>query len=143
MPSIDFASLNYLAIAIAAIGTFFIGGGWYTVLFGSAYQKAARLSDEQMKTLHTERPPAVFFGSLIVCYFLIAFGIALLQQVAGISGAGVAAGALFGVLLALVVSAVTWTIHIASNRDHTAYGIDFGYQLIYLIGVNTLLGAWA
>lgn len=139
--SIDFGALNYLAIAVGAVGTFFIGGAWYTALFGKAYQKAIRLSDDQMKALQAERPPAIFFGSMIVCYFLMAFGLALLAQVSG--AASIADGAVLGVLVALVVAAVSWTQHIASNRDHAAYAIDMSFQAIYLIGVSALLGAWS
>ncbi len=140
MQSIDFGAVNYLAVAVAAIATFFLGGAWYTALFGSAYQKASRLSEEQMKALHAERTPPLFFGSMVVCYFVMAFVLALLHQAASVSGAR--DGALFGVLIALVVAAVAWTNHIASNRDHAAYGIDMSFQLIYLVGVSALLGAW-
>lgn len=41
--------MNWLAVFLGACAFFVVGAVWYTVLFGKAWQRAAGLSDEQLK----------------------------------------------------------------------------------------------
>ncbi|MCF6199866.1 MAG: DUF1761 domain-containing protein [Hyphomicrobiaceae bacterium] len=45
----SFAGINYLAVFVAAIAGFMVGGVWYGALFGERWMKAAGLSNEQVK----------------------------------------------------------------------------------------------
>ena len=42
--------MNWLGVVLGAGAFFAVGALWYTVLFGKAWQRATRLSDEQLKT---------------------------------------------------------------------------------------------
>ncbi|HWK40327.1 MAG TPA: DUF1761 domain-containing protein [Croceibacterium sp.] len=42
--------INYLAVLLGAVAFFVVGALWYTVLFGKAWQNAAGLSDERLKS---------------------------------------------------------------------------------------------
>ena len=139
--NLDLAELNWLAIIVAALATFFLGGLWYTALFGKAWQKAYGFSDEKLAQMRKDRPPPVFFGTMIVCYVIIAFVTALLVQAAGVESA--AGGALLGLLLWIGIAAtVKLTDHIASDHPMSAYGIDAVYQLIYLVMIGAIIGGW-
>ena len=139
MGSINPGEVNWLAVIVAGVRAFMIGGAWYTALFGKAWQKAHGYSDETVKQLQAATPPAVFFGSMILCYLLIATGVALLAQLAGVNT--LAGGASLGFVLWLVVAAVGWTNHLPTATTNAGYAIDASYQLIYLIGCGALFGA--
>ena len=44
----SFAGINYLAVFVAAIAGFMVGGVWYSVLFGERWMKAAGITKEDM-----------------------------------------------------------------------------------------------
>lgn len=55
-------SINWLAVLLAAISTFVIGGLWYSLLFARAWQHAAGVTDEQLKT----GAARIFIGSFLL-----------------------------------------------------------------------------
>lgn len=138
--TIDFSQINWLAVAAAAGGTFLLGGLWYTALFGKKWAAFNGYSDEKLKQMHAKTPPPVFFGVLLVCYFIMALVLALL--VTGFNVTGATNGAVLGALVWVVVAAVGMTGHIANDRHIGVYAIDTSYQLIYLIGTGVILASW-
>ena len=43
--------INWIAVVVAALGSFLLGGLWYSpVMFGKAWQREAGLTDEQLKS---------------------------------------------------------------------------------------------
>ena len=140
MGTINIGELNWLAIIVAAVATFMLGGMWYTALFGNAWKKAHGYSEEMCKQMQASKPAPVFFGTMIVCYFIIALGVAMLSQLAGVTSAG--GGISLGFVLWFVVAAVGLTNHIPTNVTFAGYLIDTVYQFIYLVGSAALIGAW-
>jgi hypothetical protein len=138
--NIDIAGVNWFAVLTAGIVTFFIGGAWYTALFGKAWVAASGYSEEQMAKMQNERPMPVFFGTLVVCYIVIAFFVALLVQATGVKTAG--QGAVLGILLWLVAAPLVMTGHISGPKKWGAYLIDVSYQLVYLVLMGALLAWW-
>lgn len=66
--------VNWLAVAIAAVSAFVLGGLWYSpLLFGKAWQSLNGLSDEQLAA----RPAAMVFGGALVLSLLAAFVFAM------------------------------------------------------------------
>ncbi len=61
-----FDSINLIAVAAAAIGSFLFGALWYGLL-GKAWMKAAGLSREDTK------PDPVVFGTTFFCQIIMAF----------------------------------------------------------------------
>ena len=58
--------INYVAVLVAAVGSFLLGGLWYSpALFGKAWQREAGLSDEQLKSGNMGR---IFGLSLILAF---------------------------------------------------------------------------
>jgi hypothetical protein len=85
--------VNYLAVVIAAIASFLLGGLWYSpALFGKVWQREAGLSDEQLKSGNMAR----IFGLSLVLSLLAAWVFALFlgprPPVALGLGAGFSAG---------------------------------------------------
>ncbi len=85
--------VNYLAVVIAAVASFLLGGLWYSpALFGKAWQREAGLTDEQLKSGNMAR----IFGLSLVLSLLAAWVFALFlgprPPVALGFGAGFSAG---------------------------------------------------
>ena len=137
---IDFGKLNWLAVLAAAIGTFMLGGLWYSALFGKTWVKMQGWSDEQAKEMQANMSPAKFFGGMLASYFVLAIILALLIQSVDIRVVG--QGAAAGLGLWLAVSALKMTDHIAAGKPAGLYLIDSSFQLISLVGMGAVLGGW-
>jgi len=137
---INFAELNWLAVLVAGFAAFMLGGLWYTALFGKLWQRLNGYSDEKLKEMQAKRPPPVFFGTMIACYMVLALVVGVLVVKFNIIGA--LDGGLFGVGLWLIVAAVGVTGQIASDKPMKALTIDASYQLLYLVMMGAILGAW-
>ena len=61
--------INYLAVVLAAVAFFAVGAVWYTVLFGKAWQRAAGLSDAQLRGANM----ALIYGLAFLCELIIAW----------------------------------------------------------------------
>jgi hypothetical protein len=65
--------INYLAVVVAAFGSFLLGGLWYSpVLFGKVWQREAGLTDEQIKNGNM----AKIFGVSLILSVLAAWNFA-------------------------------------------------------------------
>jgi len=138
--NIDIAGLNWFAIIVAALVTFFIGGAWYTALFGKFWLAQSRYTEDQMAKMHAERPMPVYFATLIACYFVIAIFVALIVHGAGAKSLG--QGVVIGLLLWCVAAPIALTAHVSSPKAWGAYLVDVGYQLVYLPLMGGILAVW-
>jgi hypothetical protein len=139
--SVDLAEINYLAVLVAALVAFVLGGVWYGPLFGKTWVKANGWSEEQVAKIKAEMSPAKFFGGMIIAYLVLAFVIAVLQR--GFNVSEVSTGIAMGVLLWLgPAAAIGLSDHLASNRRVGAYLIDTAYKLVYLVLMGGLLAWW-
>jgi hypothetical protein len=138
--SIDLSSINWLAVLASGLVAFFIGGAWYTALFGEIWKKHSKYTDEQMTAAQQARPMPVFFGMMVVAYIVIAFFVALLVQATGPKT--VFDGVKLGLILWLLTAGVSFTHHISSIKGWGAYYVDVGYQLVYLVLMSVILTAW-
>ena len=135
------SEVNFLAVVVAGIVAFLVGGVWYTALFGKLWAKLHDYSEERMRAMKVRRPPPLFFGTMIVSYLVLAFAIALLLT--GLTERTAVSGAAVGALLWLgPAAAIGMTGHIASDKANGLFLIDVGCELFYLILMGLILGAW-
>ncbi|WP_247711153.1 DUF1761 domain-containing protein [Qipengyuania vesicularis] len=84
--------INWIAIVVAGVSAFVLGGLWYGPLFGKAWQAETGLSDEQLKSGN----PAKIYGISLVLSLLAAFVFAMFlgpdQPLEFAVGVGFAAG---------------------------------------------------
>ncbi len=67
-------SLNWLAVFVAAISGFAIGGIWYGPLFGKPWMVAAGMTEEKMRAVNPAKTYGLTFGlSLIAAISLAMF----------------------------------------------------------------------
>jgi hypothetical protein len=140
MPTIDLNEINWLAVIVAALAAFLVGGIWYSALFGKVWAKAQGWTDEQVAAIKAQMSPPKFFGGMIVSYVVLALVLAVLVVKIDVTSA--LGGALLGGLVWLAVAAVTFTHHLASGKIINAFLIDAGCELIYLPVMGAIISIW-
>ena len=132
---LEISGLNWLAILVATVAGFVIGGIWYGPLFGNAWMSALGKSPDDIQPSPT---PFVisFFTALITAIVL-----AVLINVLGIStlGGGVMIGLLIGV--GFIATAM------ASDSAFCGWGVKLwliqsGYRVLYSVVMGAILAAW-
>jgi hypothetical protein len=136
---LKFADINYLAVIVAALGTFFLGALWYMPLFGKLWIRLHGFSDEKMKAMQSRTPPPLFFGGMIVSYLVAALALIVvnLNLTQPLSE-----GLTLGLAVWFIVAAVELTGQLSSDRHYGIYAINVGFQFVYLNGMSVLLTYW-
>ena len=138
---IDFSLINWLAVIVAALATFFLGAVWYMALFGKLWQRLHGYSDEKTKQMQAARPPHIFFGTMIGAYLLLAFTMGVIITSFAING--VSAGATLGFFMWLgCCMAIGLTAWVSSDKHPGIYVIDLSYQLVYMVMMGAIIGGW-
>jgi hypothetical protein len=133
-------SIHVLPVLAAAVLAFVLGALWYSpALFATAWVRAHGYTEEQIARMRsgTARSYSISF----VCFLVMAAAMAVLVtrvQPVGVLGA-IKLGALVGIGFAATVSL---TSHVYSDRGLSAWAIDAGYQVAYLIVMALVLTLW-
>ena len=130
-------AMNWLAVAVAALSAFVIGGLWYGPLFGKAWQSLCGLSDEDIQQGH----PAKIYGGAFALNLVAAFGMSMVLQLHPAPDLG--SGLNVGVLIGLAFVATTFGInYLFASRPFRLYLIDAGYMVVLMSVMGAILGAW-
>jgi hypothetical protein len=127
-----FAGINYLAVLVAAVAAFMLGGVYYGALVAKPWMKAARLSEEQTAM------SASLFITTFVCEFIMAIGIAGVVGHLGTGQVTLWNGSISGFFLAitLVIPAMTM------NHRYQGFGWDLTViDGVHWIGIAVMIGA--
>ncbi|QQQ62384.1 DUF1761 domain-containing protein [Paenarthrobacter ureafaciens] len=124
--------INWLAVLLAALATFVVGGLWYSVLFAKPWQKAAGMSDQQLKS-GTAR---VFAGSFVLAAIMAVFLAAFIGRGGFVFGivAGLAAG-IGWVATALGVN------YLFERRSPVLFAINASYNVVTFAVMGAIVGA--
>ena len=126
---------NYLAVLVAALSSFLLGGLWYSrMLFGPTWQRAAGDTREK-KDGH---PAKVFGLSFIFALVASAAYASLLPMPESVSAAGVQ-GLCVG---AGIVAACFGINYQFANRSGALWLIDAGYHTLQFGIYGVILGGW-
>ena len=135
------SEVNFVAVFVAGLVAFVVGSVWYTALFGKLWVKLQAYSEERMAAMKARRPMPVFLGMMFVAYLVLAFAIAFLLT--GIPERNAMTGAVVGAILWLgPAAAISFTGHISTDKADGIYLIDVGCELVYLVLMGLILGAW-
>ncbi|MGG1631729.1 DUF1761 domain-containing protein [Rossellomorea sp. NRS-1567] len=128
-------SINYLAVIVAALSSFVIGGLWYSLLFGKAWMVENNIDEEDLKNGHMGK---IFGGaftlSLIISIVLVLF---LGPDRNGMIGAsaGFTAG-LFWVATAMGIT------YLFERKSIKLFFINAGYNVVTFTLMGFILGVW-
>lgn len=125
-------SINWLAVLLAALAGFIVGGLWYSVLFAKVWQREAGVTDEQLK----HGTVRVFVGS----FLLAAVMAVVLAAFIGDGGAGF--GALAGLATgAAWVAAALGVNYLFERRSLTLFAINASYNIVTFTAMGAIIGA--
>jgi hypothetical protein len=128
---------NYLAVVVAAIAYFLLGGLWYGVLFHKPWMALEQMTIEQAKSVSPVVPYIVAF----LLELLIAYSLAQLCIWRNADTAS--RGASIGVLVWIgFVGPIALMTYMFEMRPRALYAINEFYPLAGLILMGAILGAW-
>ena len=132
----DLSKLNYLAILVASLSTFLLGGLWYSpMVFGKAWMRENGFKEEDMKGGNMIR----IFGTAFILGLIAAINLAMfLGPEADVhfgAFAGFAAGAGW-------VATQVGTHYLFERKSFRLFLINAGYSTISLTIMGVILGAW-
>jgi hypothetical protein len=139
---LKFDQLNVVAILVAGLATLFLGGMWYMPIFGNLWLQLHGYSEEKVKEMHARVPPVLFFGGMILCYLVSAVVVALLVIHLELDPTTPLDGLVLGTGLGVLVSAIAFTAHLASDKHFGIFAIDAGFYFLLLNVQSVLLNWW-
>jgi hypothetical protein len=128
--------LNYLAILVAALSTFVIGGLWYSpAVFGKAWMQENGFTEESLKGGNM----AKIFGLAFLLGLISAVNLAMFM---GPENDPIM-GALWGFLAgAGWVATFIGTHYLFERRSFRLFLINAGYSVVALTIMGVILAAW-
>ena len=133
----DFSKINFIAVFVAALSTFILGGLWYSpLLFGKAWMRVNNLSETDVATFSKAR----MFGWSFIFALVMSLNLAMFLAAPGTNVVwGIAAGALAGVGWVAMAVAI---IGVFENKSWAYIAINGGYMILACCGMGAILGAW-
>ena len=127
--------VNHLAVIVAAISSFLVGGHWYSpVMFGNTWQRAPGDVRKQ-----GDAHPAKVFGVSFVFALVAAYAYAILMPVPADATAAVVQGLAVG---AGIVAASFGINYQFANRPAVMWFIDGGYHTVQFALYGLIIGLW-
>jgi hypothetical protein len=128
-------SINWLAVVLAAISAFAVGGLWYGPVLGRTWMRLTGVSEDEVREANMIRT----FGVAFVLDLLAAATLALFVG----ADAGAASGALAGFMAgAFLVGTAIGVIYVFERRPVALWAIDAGYQVVAFTLMGLIVGAW-
>jgi hypothetical protein len=127
------------SVLVAGVAAFMVGGIWYAAVFGQAWAVANGYGQDQLSAMAKKQGRN--FGIFFLVDLLMAAVVAALVVKLGVSTA--IGGALLGLALwAGVALPIAASNKAANNKSLNAFLIDAGYELVVLLIVGAIAGAW-
>ncbi len=126
--------VNWLAVIVAALSGFALGGLWYGPLFGRAWMAASGMTEERARAASMGR----IYGSTLLLNIVAAVSLAMFIG-AGDVGFGVFAGFMTGLTFVSVGLGITYLFE---QRPMRLWLINAGYQTLFFTVMGAILGAW-
>ena len=128
-------SINYLAVLVAALSAFIIGGLWYSVLFAKPWMVENGFDDEQLKKGNM----GMIFGGSFILSFVISFVLVLFLGPERDALFGAMAGLLAGLFWVATAMGITYLFE---RKSLKLYLINAGYHVITFTVMGFILGVW-
>jgi len=130
-----FAQMNWLAILVAALASFALGGLWYSpVLFGNVWMRENHITKEDAGQANM----TIIFGTTFILQFVAATVLAMFIGPNDINF-GAMAGFMAGVGW---VATSVGTHYLFERKSLTLFFINAGYSVVLLTLMGVILGAW-
>jgi hypothetical protein len=126
--------VNYLAVLLAALSAFLLGGLWYSLLFARPWAALTGQSEEKLKSGN----PALVFGGAFLLTLIAAYVLAMF-----VGGTGLKFSTLAGLSVSLCWVATTLGInYLFERRPFGLWLINGGYVTLQFTAMGTIIGAF-
>jgi hypothetical protein len=126
--------VNYLAVALAALSAFLLGGLWYSVLFGKQWAALTGQGEEKLKSGN----PAIVFGGAFLLNLIAAYVLAMF-----IGPMELKFAALAGLAVGLCWVAVSLGVnYLFERRPFGLWLINGGYFTLQYTAMGAIIGAF-
>ena len=137
--------VNWLAVLVAGIVIFMLGGLWYSpVLFAKRWIALQNKTEEQMRAEAAGANMPLMYASAFLTGLIIAWAMAMVfAHIADDMPMNAAHGALFGALLWLGFAATTsYATALFSGKPRQLWFIDSAYNLVSFVLAGIILAVW-
>lgn len=140
-----YPTINYLAVLVAGIVIFVLGGLWYSpVLFAKRWIALQGRTEEEMRAQAAAANMPVMYLSAFICGFLTALVMAIiLAHMATSVDLNAAHGALIGFMCWLGFAATSsYATALFSGKPKQLWLIDSTYNLVSFVLAGLILAVW-
>ncbi len=128
-------SINYLAVIVAALSAFIIGGLWYSVLFAKPWMVENGFDEEQLKKGNM----GLIFGGSFILSLIVSFVLVLFLGPERDALFGAMAGLLAGLFWVATAMGITYLFE---RKSLKLFLINAGYHVITFTVMGFILGIW-
>ena len=129
------SGINWLAVVVAAVSTFLLGGLWYGPLLGRSWMAASGMTEERAR----QGNMALVFGVSFLLQLLAAVVLAMFIGAESTAGGGFAAGAAVG---GAWVAAAFGVVYLFEQRPLAHWAVNASYHIVSYSIMGLILGAW-
>jgi len=128
--------VNWLAVIVATVAAFLLGGLWYSKkIFGAKWMQEIGLTEESLDQTHVART----FITTFVLQFIAATALAVYLGSDSSLMSGLLSGGLVGLLWIATAYAITYLFE---QRTMRLFLINAGFYVVQFALMGTILGAW-
>ena len=132
----DMTTINWLAILVAGISAFVLGGVWYSpALFGNAWMKENRLTVDDVKKGNKGK----IFGWSFILSLVMAANLGMYLNAPGIN---LSQGLLYGFLTGIWIFCGIAIVALFEHKSARYIFINGGYMLLGLTLMGAIIGVW-
>jgi len=137
-------TINWLAVIVAAIAIFALGGLWYSVLFQKKWMALQGRTEEQMRAEAANANMPMMYLQAFITAFITAYVMALVfGHFNPVIEFTLLHGAMFGFLFWLGFSGATsYAMAVFSTKPKQLWLIDSGYNLVSFVIAGIILAVW-
>lgn len=138
-------AINYLAVLVAAIVIFVLGGLWYSpALFAKRWIALQNRTEEQMRAQAAASNMPLMYLAAFVCAFLQAWVMSgVIAHVGAGNSIGIHGGAVLGAFLWLgFVASTSYATALFSGKPKQLWLIDSLYNLFSFVLAGAILAVW-
>ena len=133
---IDFASINLVAVLVAALVAFIVGSLWYSpLLFGNVWMKLAGVKKKKDPFMWVRF--LVYFVGLLVMSFVLAHFLIFTSAVTYVDGLVTIFWLWLGFIAPITLGGILW-----ENKSIKLFVLNNAYNLIALGVMSCILVAW-
>jgi hypothetical protein len=129
------AHLNWIAVLIAALAGFAVGGIWYGPLFGKAWMRESGVTKDNARAVNMP----ILYGTVLLLNVITASSLAMFIGPTGTWRFGLFAGFMTG---ATFIATALGVIYLFESRSLRLWLINAGYQTVIFSLMGVILGAW-